>query len=213
MAVPDTERRHMRTTSSNPDLDRAGGLFWELARDWDFLVSEFEGDPEREQTMLTLVPNTAVLERAGLLLDDMANEARVEGRTVSADALDRACEELHQAAGWRRASQQGASGPAWQGVEFLGMDEAHAANVVWSGQADDDSVLALVKHLADENESEFVVVWFTEREWQRVDGTARQWMFEYDPAASDQFDPYTDQGEAVAAAKAALIEHCGKAWS
>lgn len=203
----------MSTTSSNPGLDRAGALFGELASDWDFLLSEFEGDPEREQTMFGLVPNVAVLERAGLMLDDLANQARIEGRQVSAEALDRSSLKLYQAAGWVRRAEQTTTSPAWQSVEFLGMDEAHEANVVWSGQADDDSVLALVKRLVEENESEFVVAWFTEREWQRVDGTARQWMFEYDPAASSQFDSYTDEGEAVAAAKTALTEHCGKAWS
>jgi len=182
----------------------------ELARGWDFLVSESENSPARTAAMLSLVPPAATLEYAGQMFAEAANEAGIEGRRVSAAALERASGEILLAAAWRRQTEQRG---AWSAVEFLGLDGADAANVVWSGQADDDSVLALVKHLSDGSESKFVVVWFTEREWQRADGTARQWMFEYNPAVSGQFDPYTDEGEAVAAAKAALTEHCGRAWS
>jgi hypothetical protein len=94
-------------------------------------------------------------------------------------------------------------------IEFLGMDEAEAPGVVWSGQANDERVCVLVKQAWPE----YLVHWFTAHQWQRVDGTERQWMFEYDPDRSNQFGWYTDMEKAIEAAEAALTEHCGKEWS
>lgn len=98
-------------------------------------------------------------------------------------------------------------------VEFLGMDEAEAPDVIWSGHANDESVLVLVKW--QEELGDYRVYWFVAREWQRVDGTARQRMFEYVPDRSfgAAFDRITDEEAAIAAAKAALTEHCGEEWS
>lgn len=98
-------------------------------------------------------------------------------------------------------------------IEFLGTDEADAPDVVWSGQAHDESVCVLVKWYEDLGE--YSVYWFVAREWMRVDGTARQWRFEYDPDRSfgAAFDRINDEDKAIAAAKAALTEHCGEEWS
>lgn len=100
-------------------------------------------------------------------------------------------------------------------IEFLGPCEAEAPDVVWSGQANDDSVLALVKRGAvlDSGVTWYSVLWYVTREWARVDGTARQLMFEHDTEESDAFGQFTDQNDAVNMAKAALTEHCGKEWS
>lgn len=96
-------------------------------------------------------------------------------------------------------------------VEFLGMYEAEAPDVRWSGHANDDSVLVLVKTGAFPGEH--LVLWYVAREWSRVDGSHRQWMFEWSAERSERFGVYTDEDEAIAAAKAALVKHCGKEWS
>lgn len=96
-------------------------------------------------------------------------------------------------------------------IEFLGTYETEDPTVHWSGQANDDSVLALVK--TGSFPGEYLLLWYVMREWQRADGSARQWMFEWDAPRSDQFGIFTKEEEAVEAAKAALTAHCGKEWS
>lgn len=93
-------------------------------------------------------------------------------------------------------------------IEFLGTDEADAPDVVWTAQAHDESVCVLVKWHKELDE--YSVYRFIAREWQRVDGTARQRMFEYDP---DNWAVFDNETAAVDAAKAALTEHCGEEWS
>lgn len=96
-------------------------------------------------------------------------------------------------------------------IEFLGLYEAEEPTVRWSGQANDDSVLALVR--MGSFPGEYLLLWYVEREWQRVDGSERQWMFEWDAERSEKFGTFTTEEAAVEAATAALTEHCGKEWS